>query len=418
MQQINPWNESGGAHRCVICKGTKMLCGKDRCPILVKVYATQKTIPLIDSLELEGSSPPAIFVGKFNYPKVYVGPLIPPAHGDTTMMDLPESWTGRTVEEIVGFRSQLVRGKYRVDVRDVESPNRIVRHTRELVLAKESIETEAFFTKKPAGRIFLSDEVQPFGPSAPIEKFDVGSYHTDHHIEKAYSDTDLKANQAVIRLYGKETPVSKIQKAFSAGVFGIGKNRKFVPTRWSITAVDDALGKHLLETTKASPLINEYRVYEAVDFDNRWIILMMPRPWSYELIEAWYPKTLWNPEGNEVEIFSSSEGYNGRKTYAEIGGCYYAARLAVNERLTAERRQAAVVILRESHAGYIMPLGVWVVREGVRQALKKEPMKFATLSEAFGYASAKLDIPVKTWIKHSTVLKNSMYQKRMIDYGL
>ena len=42
----------------------------------------------------------------------------------------------------------------------------------------------------------------------------------------------------------------------------------------------------------------------------------------------------------------------------EIGGCYYAARLAVNELLNKERRQAGVVIMREAHPGYIMPIRI------------------------------------------------------------
>jgi hypothetical protein len=37
--------------------------------------------------------------------------------------------------------------------------------------------------------------------------------------------------------------------------------------------------------------------------------------------------------------------------------------LAVGELLEKERRQAAVVVLREAHPGYIMPVGVWQVRE-------------------------------------------------------
>jgi len=32
----------------------------------------------------------------------------------------PELWVGKSIEEIVNFRSQLVRGKYRVNVKDVE----------------------------------------------------------------------------------------------------------------------------------------------------------------------------------------------------------------------------------------------------------------------------------------------------------
>ena len=143
---------------------------------------------------------------------------------------------------------------------------------------------------------------------------------------------------------------------------------------------------------------------------------MMPREWSYELIEAWYPKTLWNPDKSNIEIFSSYEFYDGRKTYADIGGCYYAARLASNELLNRERRQAGIVIMREAHAGYIMPVGVWNVRESVRNALKTKPMKFPTLKESLDYASKKLDITMKKWIETSAVLRDTMQQRRLVDF--
>src|SRR5439155_1429149 len=83
-------------------------------------------------------------------------------------------------------------------------------------------------------------------------------------------------------------------RAFSVGAFGIEKNRRFVPTRWSITAVDDTIGKQLRDGVEAFPLINEIRVYEAIGFDDRFLVVMIPRPWRYELIEAWYPNTLGN----------------------------------------------------------------------------------------------------------------------------
>ena len=70
-----------------------------------------------------------------------------------------------------------------------------------------------------------------------------------------------------------------------------------MPTRWSITAVDDILGKDLLKTTKTFPLINEFRVYDWDQLDNRWSVMLTPTSWRYELIEAWYPNTVWNPHG-------------------------------------------------------------------------------------------------------------------------
>jgi hypothetical protein len=398
---------------CAKCKG-RLWCGKDRCPLLVKFYTQTKMKPLINSTSLEGSSPPSVFIGKWNYPKVFIGPMIPPLHGDTSLMDTPELWANKSIEEIVDFRFQLVRGKYLTNVKSFEG--KIVERTREIALAETSAEAEVEFKSKPVGRIVLNDEVQPFGPSASLLKLDVGSYRFDNHVEKAFYDTDLKAKEAVINLYQDNVLVSKIQKAFSVGAFGLKKNRRFVPTRWSITAVDDTISKDMMEYTKNYPIINEYRIYEHVQLDNRWIILMLPREWCYELIEAWYPNTIWNPVGREASIFSDHEFYDGRKTYAEIGGCYYAARLATNELLTKEKRQAGVVIMREAHPGYIMPVGVWNVREAVRQAVKNKPTNFTSLNEALNYVSKKMDIPIKDWIQCSSVLKDTLQQKRIVDF--
>jgi hypothetical protein len=36
--------------------------------------------------KLDGSTPPSVFIGSWNYPKVYVGPMIAPLHGDTIIM--------------------------------------------------------------------------------------------------------------------------------------------------------------------------------------------------------------------------------------------------------------------------------------------------------------------------------------------
>jgi len=401
---------------CALCRGTKFLCGKSRCPVVVKYHSKNKLKPKIDNIKIHGSSPPSVFIGRIGYPKVSIGPMIPPLMGDTSEIDTPELWLDKTIDEIVDFRTMLVRGKHTVDIYDVESNNKTVEYTRELALSNNSVYTEAIFTKKPRGKIAFYDEIQPHGPSAPIKRFDITNPKYERHIEKAYYDTDLKSNEAIFDLYTDGVSITKINKAFSVGAFGIKKFRRFVPTRWSITAVDSNIGKKLREKTKTYPWINEFRIYHLDQFDNRWIVLMIPSEWQYELIEAWYPNTTWNPYGRQISIFNSYEFYEGRKTYAEIGGCYYAARLAVNELLNKERRQAGIVILREAHPGYIMPVGVWNVRESVRKALKESYQKFDTLDKALLFVQTKMDIPINRWIKNSAIIKNQLYQKRLEDF--
>jgi hypothetical protein len=370
----------------------------------------------MSSEDIVGSSPPSVFIGRIGYPNVYAGPLVPPVEEDTSLFDLPEFWFGKSIDEIVAFRSMLVRGKHRVHVRDFEQAGRIIEKTRELALAVKPVDVELMLTKKPHGSIFLSDDIQPFGPSAPIRDLNVGNTSWDHQIEKAYSDTDLKAVPAVLELYSKGVLGTRIQKAFSVGAFGLEQNRRLVPTRWSITAVDDIISKSLMEQVKQFPEMNEYRIYESKYLDNVFEVLMLPREWSYEAIEAWYPGTVWNPDGKQVVMFSDWEGHDRRTTYAQIGGCYYAARLAVCEQLVKERRQATVIVLREAHPGYIMPVGVWQVRENVRNAMRQKPLIYKTLKETLERIANQFSIPLQSWIRESQLIRNSLFQKRIIDF--
>lgn len=401
---------------CVLCKGARNLCGKTRCPIMVKVYSYLKSVPLINSEDIDGASPPSVFIGRVGYPNVYVGPLVPPIHEDTSLFDQPEHWFGKSIDEIVGFRSLLVRGKHRVNVHEFSGAGKIMDQTCELALAEYSIDVELNLTKKPRGSIYMDDDVQPFGPSAPIRELKVGNARFDQHVEKAYYDTDLKATQAVRELYSCGVLISKIQKAFSVGAFGVEKKRRLVPTRWSITAVDDIIGKCLMDRVKTFPEINEYRVYESIYLDNVFEVLMIPAPWSYESMEAWYPGTSWNPNGTNVVIYSDAEDNSGRTTYAAIGGCYYSARLAACELLVKERRQATVIVLREARPGYIMPIGVWQVRENVRNAMRQKPYEHQTLKDSLKFISDRLEIPLDQWIVQGKLLRQSLFQKKISDF--
>lgn len=393
-----------------------MLCGKNRCPVIIKLYSSMKTKPLIDSMSLQGSTPPSVFVGRYGYPNVNIGPMVPPRHGNTALIDTPEQWLGKNIDEIVDFRMQLVRGTYRNPITNFSG--KVVDFTREIALAAHPVDTEITFLKKPHGSIALYNEVQPHGPSAPIKKVWAENPKVDQHLEKVFYDGDLKAQDAVFNLYRNGVFISRIQKAFSVGAFGIEDKRKFVPTRWSITAVDSVIGNEIKNCVKTHPYINEYRVYETYNLDNRWLIVMYPSSYEYELIEAWYPNTTWNPSQQNIVIFGDHEFYQGRTKYATIGGCYYAARLATAEALNRERRQAGIIVLREAHPGYIMPVGVWNVRENVREALRHQPYTFASFKQTLQHVEQQMDIPLNRWIETSELMKNRMYQRRLDDFGI
>jgi hypothetical protein len=402
--------------RCTICKGARMLCRKTKCPILTKIQSFLKIKEIVNQQDVEGSSPPSVFIGRFGYPNVYAGPLVPPFYGNTDLYDVPERWFGKTIEEIVDFRMRLVRGQHCVNVTKPENGGRILEETQYLAMAEHSVDVELALLDRPRKVFVLNDETQPIGPSARIKHLKVGSTRLDHRIEKAYYDFDLKAADAVLDLYRSGTLVSKLQRALSVGVFGVRAQRRLVPTRWSITAVDSMISLNLMDHLKTYPLINEYQVYESHYLDNKFEIIMIPDAWKYEAIEAWYPGTIWNPHSRNIFLLGDWEDHHGRTTYARMGGCYYAARLAVAEKLNRERRQGTVIVLREARPGYIMPVGVWQVRENVRNALRQPPLKFNNIGEVLEHIGSQFYIPLNTWIENSELLKDSLIQTKITGF--
>jgi hypothetical protein len=365
-----------------------------------------------------GSSPPGVFVGRFGYPKVNIGPMVPPEIGDTSIYDTTENWFGLPLLKILNLRMKLVRAKFQIKITESNQSNRKLELTQEMGLAKTSIETEVSFRKKPLQKITLDANIQPMGPIAPLKDLKLGTSKTDHRIEKVYNDTDLYAKEAIIKLKKNNVNQSSIVRAFSLGLLGNKKTpRKLVPTRWSITAVDSTLGLNYWKEIQHLPIINDIRVFESTYMANRFVLLMYPETWGYELIEAWFPNSAWNP-GRNIAMVNDYEGLQGRKSYARIGGCYYAGRNMVGEYLTNEKRQARVVILRETYPGQQMPLGVWLVRSMVRKALSFPYKKFDTIIEAFEYIKTRLLIEPKYWHETSGILSNSpeVRQKSLYSY--
>jgi Uncharacterized conserved protein len=215
------------SYRCLLCRGGRNLCGKDYCPILLKNKAYSRVMPT--ALEIDGSTPPGIFVGRYGYPKVSLGPLLSSQHGDTSLLDTPELWYGKSIEDIVNFRMNLVRGKYLTNVNDIEKAPRIVREIQESALAESSLDIFAKFSKRPNTRIIMDDNSQPFGPSAPIKNLEFSNFRTDQKLEKSYYDTDLKAKEGIIELYLNGCRISQIDRAFSAGTMGIKKGESLFP---------------------------------------------------------------------------------------------------------------------------------------------------------------------------------------------
>ena len=99
-----------------------------------------------------------------------------------------------------------------------------------------------------------------------------------------------------------------------------------------------------------------------------------------------------------------------------MGGCYYSGRLAVLEHLMRVRRQARVFIIREAYPDYILPVGVWQVRENVRNAMHQPPLVYDTMDEALGRVRGRLSIGLDHWLGAGFLLRQTLSQRKITDY--
>jgi len=359
---------------------------------------------LFSSDFISGTSPPSIFVGSYNFPKVFVGPMLPPIHGNTSLLDSPEKWKGKSLEEIVNFRLNLVRGIQKIPIDQTDG--RYIENLQEVAMSSKPIDADLIFSKSTSSNISLDGESAPFGPIGEIKSARFSGSVSTKSIEKIFYDRDLKAEDAVLNLYNSGIEISKIQKCFSIGM--VGKKRKLVPTKWSITATDDIISKSLAGEILDYSLIDSCRVFSYEHLGNIFTVILFPHRWAYEMIEAWYSE-------NVLGFGSDFENARGIDHPPAIAGAYFAAKLGVLEYLSKMKIQAGVVILREIRPEYAIPVGVWQVREGIREAMNQSPVIVANFDDAVFLASNKTSISKSEWLSHGNISK-LIQQKTLSDF--
>jgi len=356
--------------------------------------------------DFSGTSPPSVFVGSFKYPHVFLGILSPPVKQENAwLLDSPEQWyrNKASIDEVLVYRSEMIYSRFVSNVKN--SKGKLIDVLQELAMSKKQADVEVELKKNPIFRFNLDGRTSPIGNPAPlIQARIVGNPSVERKVDYIVSDLDLNATEAAIKLYGSNIPISRIQKMFSAGLLGLNFQRKFVPTRWSITAVDDSISKNLLAKVRTYPELNEFRLFFNEYLGNRYYVLLIPIPYQYELVE------MWNLEGKTT----TSEDYEphwGRKDYAyQTAGAFYAGRLAAMEYLEKIKRQAAILVIREVTKEYYLPLGIWQLRESLRDSFNKPFERFSDLHLAVKKINEKTN---KLWMSRSKLLKNLKEQTKL-----
>jgi len=393
---------------CLTCKGGRLLCGAGHCPLLSKINLNGPTeVRLSESMF--GPSP-SVFVGWGGYPEVFSGPLTALESEDALKLDDPGSWYGLGFSDIIRMRSNMVRSK---SMQHVRNRNKYIEENQELALSVKPTDIETYYKKKPSYNISFSPIAQPMGPSGELLKMRITeNTKIPRKVDYIVGD-ELRAVDQVGKLYGEGFDVYYLTSVLSSGAFGKTEDKRLVPTRWSITAVDDILCKEFMKSIRTFPHLSDIEVYTNTYLENHFEILCLPGGWEFEQFESWAPQTLWTMSYTEPTIVQESEPHGGRWDYAlNEGGGYYAGRFGVSEALYRMRRQARVVVFREIYDTYLVPVGVWEVRENVRKAMAKKPKKFATLREAYEDINSRLRIPIRKYVEKSEILR----QSRLTDF--
>jgi hypothetical protein len=343
---------------------------------------------------LVGSTAPSVFVGRSRYPQVSAGLLAPVGDEDDAADYVTTgAWyeQGYGIDDVFERRTGLLNSTRRsnVDVHDVWDG--FVGTQREVAIADRPVGVELGLEDRPGFDLdgSLEDIAAPRGPRVGADTARVTENPSvPRAIEKTLSDDDWRATGAMTYLYRRGFDVYEINNVLSVGALGRGENRRLVPTRWSITAVDDTVGQYLRGTIRNAPTIGQTSVWHAEYMGNEYWVVAAPGEWEFELLELKAPGSIWNPDPEgQMYMAADSEGYEGRMGYVEeTSGAYYAARLGVLEALAERDRQAKVFVIRHATEGYWAPVGVWQIRESIRDAVAGE----AAVAESFHSAVREL----------------------------
>lgn len=394
---------------CIDCRGTKGLCGISPCPLLAEVRSKLPTTESGSVSELVGPSPPSMFVGRYGYPDVRAGPSATWVSDESNSSQLasgdPADLFGRPLEEVAARHANLITGGRVMRVRSAQSPDKMLETTQEIAMAERSVDVELDFARPIiVGRSPTFDSMStPLGPSGEVLRAEVvGHASIPRKVDSIANEDDFPVSDAMGELTGASIGEAQISRLLSAGLLGRSGNRKLVPTRWGITATDDILGKQLWNKVRHHPSLDKVQVYEATYLDNRFHIILTPGLWAFHMLEAWTRGSIWTGTG---KVLGDWEDLEPRKQYANrITGAYYSARLGVLEHMNSKHRSGACLIWRDIGPEYWAPVGVWLIRETVREALRGTAKEFDTLEKAIEYVAPRVSAPDD--------LRNSWFVKR------
>ena len=392
--------------------------------VIKKISDTNFRIKDISNIsKLDSNSPPSVFIGsKLAYPLVNIGILSPLERDDNAWIyDDAKYWASNNfgIKDVIKIRESLLNSRFKSTVHDSRLNKKFVNIAQEIALASKPVDIEIELKNKLNLEKQKDKVLIPHGMQAGLKKAKITSNVRIHRkVEKVIND-DIKATEGINYLYKNNFDEYTLSKILSVGVLGLNKNKKFVPTRWSITSTDDTIGKNLIEKIKDYKWIENHELFLGEFMGNQYLILLFPSVFSYELFELYLPGSSWNPSAG-IKASTDYESFFGRKNYASnTSGGYYAARLPILEYLNNIKRQASVFVIRIETPSYWASLGVWVVRESVRKALQRK-LEFSTREELIETSKkigkTKFGFDCSQILKKSRIINEVLTQTRLAQW--
>ncbi|RDD52470.1 hypothetical protein BA065_01585 [Nanoarchaeota archaeon NZ13-N] len=352
--------------------------------------------------EIRGFTPPSSLITDLSYPKVFLGILL--SESDRIeYYDNPIFWAKeeRRIEDIIRYRSSLINARTISDVYLPRKKSRLYDSILESCLSIKSVDLEVELRKVREAKFI--PRVHPFYGF-------IGSLRNLKVIEnpkvprKVEDINDLKAEEAVYYIYKEGFSDYYISRIFSLGYFGLNHNRKLVPSKWAITAVQSIIERNIRrEYFQRSKIVDYIYIFNYKFYGNDFYGILMPGNGEVELIEAILPGSAYSIN-NKLIIGRDKES-----------GGYYSLRLSFAEFVKDTGLLGNLIVFRIITDEYKIPLGVWVVREGVKKMFFNNLARSSSLYEALSFINSKLikyNLSIYKLIKYSDLYK----QKKITSF--
>src|SRR5208283_1127081 len=215
------------------------------------------------------------------------------------------------IDDVLRLRNSLLNSRFRSRVQDSRLNKRFLEIAKDIAIASKPVDVEIELKNRLNLESGRDKTITPHGMRANLKQAKItGNVKIDMKVDRAMND-EIKASEGIEYLYKNNLTEYALSQILSVGALGLKKDKKLVPTKWSITATDDTIGKSILREIRDYQWVENYELFFGEFLGNQYVIMLFPSVFSYELFELYLPGSSWNPS-SEIKASTDYEYYSGR----------------------------------------------------------------------------------------------------------